>query len=265
MALPLIASFALCLFSLLSCRVGYLVWKIRRKRASFEWPHSQKEDERGEIRKDTTTATGRTTTTTATRTTTAILPNDERQGRRKTLVVLGSGGHTSEMIQLIRNLPIERYNPLVFVKAATDTTSLGRLQASDLWSETYSAQTTAYEIPRAREVGQSYLSSIYSTIHAFVFALQLVVRLRPDLVLCNGPGTCLPICVAAFVTRVVGWTRTRIIFVESFCRVRTMSLTGRLLYDWVDLCAVHWPTLQSKYPLTQCTSAMIHPNKKKEQ
>eukprot|EP00977_Amphora_coffeiformis_P001399 scaffold287_cov173-Amphora_coffeaeformis.AAC.13 len=244
MVLLVIICFALCICLLLTCRVTYLVWKIRRKRALFVWPRLETEG----TRKDATT-------------TTTLLPSDEPNVPLKTLVVLGSGGHTSEMIQLIRNLPTERYHPLVFVKAATDSTSLGRLQAAKLST----SSTTMHEIPRAREVGQSYLSSIYSTLHAFCFAVQLVAKLRPDLVLCNGPGTCLPLCVAAFAGRVVGWTRTRIIFVESYCRVHTMSLTGRLLYGWVDLCAIHWPTLQSKYPLTQCISTMIQPDKKKEQ
>ena len=238
MFLLLTSSLALGICCLLTCRIIYLLWNVRRKRASFVWPHN----EAG--RKDTASA-----------------PSDGRLPL-KTLVVLGSGGHTSEMIQLIRNLPVERYHPLLFVKAATDSTSLGRLRAANLLSES----STVHEIPRAREVGQSYLSSIYSTLHALVYAVQLVGRLRPDVLICNGPGTCLPLCVAAFAWRVVGWTSSRIIFVESYCRVQTMSLTGRLLYTWVDLCAVHWPTLQSKYPLTQCTSSMItmQPDKKEQ-
>lgn len=231
------------------CRVVHLVWNIRRKRATFVWPVVKKID----------TATTTTTTTTN---------KNNNSKPYRTLVVLGSGGHTSEMIQLIRHLSSERYHPLLFVKAATDTTSTGRLQAANLLSSSSSSPATVvHEIPRAREVGQSYVSSVMSTLHAFFYALQLVARTRPDVLLCNGPGTCLPLCVAAFAWRVVGWTGTRIIFVESYCRVQTMSLTGRLLYAWVDLVAVHWPTLQTKYPLTQCTCTMIRhdENDKKQQ
>ena len=224
----------LCIGFILAVRMGVLVWHIRHKRASFAWPP-----------RDTTT---KSSTQPAT--------------PKKTLIVLGSGGHTSEMIQLIRNLDAAEFYPLQFVKAATDTTSVQRLHAAGIHT---TQAVVVHEIPRAREVGQSYVSSIYSTLHAFVYALQLMVIVRPDVLLCNGPGTCLPLCVAALLWRIVGLAAaTRIIFVESYCRVETMSLTGRLLYQWVDLCCVHWPNLQTKYPLTTCISTMIRHDKKKQ-
>jgi hypothetical protein len=47
----------------------------------------------------------------------------------RTIIVLGSGGHTTEMLQLIQHLDWPRkFHPLVFVIASTDTTSLDRLQ-----------------------------------------------------------------------------------------------------------------------------------------
>ena len=223
------------LLLLLLLRLVYLVWRIRRKRAGFTWPSSTRS--------------------------TASSSKKKSDKPRRTLIVLGSGGHTSEMIQLIKNLSPEVYQPRIFVKAATDATSVGRLQAAGVH-----VSTPVYEIPRAREVGQSYSSSVSSTLYAFFFAIRLIGRSRPHVLLCNGPGTCLPLCVAAFGWRLLGWTTTRVIFVESYCRVQTMSLTGRLLYPWVDLCAVHWPTLQDDYPLTQLVSTMIrHDNVKKGQ
>jgi len=47
----------------------------------------------------------------------------------KTLVVLGSGGHTTEMLHLIQNLNPDHYEPMVLVVATTDTTSLKRVAA----------------------------------------------------------------------------------------------------------------------------------------
>ena len=37
-------------------------------------------------------------------------------------------------------------------------------------------------LPRSREVGQSYLTSIWTTIVAFFAALSIIRRQRPDLV-----------------------------------------------------------------------------------
>ena len=38
----------------------------------------------------------------------------------RTMVVLGSGGHTSEMLSLLRNLNVKKYSPMIFVASNTD-------------------------------------------------------------------------------------------------------------------------------------------------
>lgn len=182
----------------------------------------------------------------------------------KTMVVLGSGGHTTEMLQLIKNLDPKLYTPFVVVVASTDTTSIRRVQAypnklpividddhddgdgddhdptktkpssSSLSSSSPSIQSkatkatpttkssTVYKIPRSREVGQSYSSSVVTTLYSFWVAMKMVLTERPDLVLVNGPGTCLPVAVSAFVLLRVLCLKPscRIVFVESFCRVK---------------------------------------------
>ncbi|KAJ6754196.1 GLYCOSYL TRANSFERASE-RELATED [Salix purpurea] len=64
--------------------------------------------------------------------------------------------------------------------------------------------TQFLQIYRSREVGQSYITSIGTTFLALVHALWLMIRIRPQVVLCNGPGTCVPLCVIAFLFKVVG-------------------------------------------------------------
>ena len=132
----------------------------------------------------------------------------------KTLVVLGSGGHTTEMLQLLQKMDPKLYSPLLYVVASTDDTSERRVKAFG-----GRAADETFHIPRSREVGQSYLTSIGTTIWAFVFSLQLVYKVRPDLLLCNGPGTCLPVAVATMLFRILGLCEGNIVFVESFCRV----------------------------------------------
>jgi hypothetical protein len=46
-----------------------------------------------------------------------------RQYPFRTLIVLGSGGHTTEMLKLIKRLSTQKYAPISFVVAATDHTS----------------------------------------------------------------------------------------------------------------------------------------------
>lgn len=196
----------------------------------------------------------------------------------KTLVVLGSGGHTTEMLHLIKNLNPDRYGPIILVIAASDETSLNRVKAypyplpiknkKDLvGNNSNSNSSQVFTIPRSREVGQSYSSSILTTAYSFFFAFWLVgFKVQPDLVLVNGPGTCIPIAYSAFFFRIIGWmVQTKIIFIESFCRVKSLSLTGKLLYPIADLFVVCWDQLHQKLPLTHLVTSFIPTtvNKKK--
>ena len=158
----------------------------------------------------------------------------------KTLVVLGSGGHTAEMLRLIADFDFGRYTPLTLVTASTDTTSRAKAER-ELPREALATARWA-EIPRAREVGQSFGSSVPSTLHALWACVHLIWTASPDLVLVNGPGTCVPVAVLA---RLSG---SRVIFAESWCRVSTLSLTGRIMYYVAHRFVVHWPELVDRYP-----------------
>ena len=160
--------------------------------------------------------------------------------RIKTLVVLGSGGHTAEMLRLITAFDFERYTPLTLVTAATDTTSRAKAER-ELPRAALSTARWA-EIPRAREVGQSFGSSVPSTLRALFACVHLIWTAAPELVLVNGPGTCVPVAVLA---RLSG---SRVIFVESWCRVESLSLTGRIMYWVAHRFVVHWPELARRYP-----------------
>ena len=157
-----------------------------------------------------------------------------------TLVVLGSGGHTAEMLRLITDFDFDRYGPLTLVTAATDTTSRAKAERELPREALATARWAA--IPRAREVGQSFLSSVPSTLKALWACVQLLRTAAPELVLVNGPGTCVPVAVLA---RLAG---ARVIFVESWCRVESLSLTGRIMYWVAHRFVVHWPELVRRYP-----------------
>ena len=158
----------------------------------------------------------------------------------KTLVVLGSGGHTAEMLRLITDFDFDRYGPLTLVTAATDTTSRAKAERELPREALATARWAA--IPRAREVGQSFLSSVPSTLKALFACVRLIWTASPDLVLVNGPGTCVPVAVLG---RLFG---SRVIFAESWCRVQSLSLTGRIMYWVAHRFVVHWPELVRRYP-----------------
>ncbi|XP_071341656.1 UDP-N-acetylglucosamine transferase subunit ALG14 isoform X2 [Trachinotus anak] len=165
------------------------------------------------------------------------------------LVVAGSGGHTAEILRLVECLSAA-YTPRHYVIADTDRMSEEKIctfESSKQHTDSES-QFTICRIPRSREVHQSWSSSVVSTLNALRYSLPLVFRLRPDMVLCNGPGTCVPLCVAGLLLGILGMKKVLIVYVESICRVHTLSLTGKILYLISDYFFVQWSSLRDKYP-----------------
>jgi beta-1,4-N-acetylglucosaminyltransferase len=144
------------------------------------------------------------------------------------------------------------------------------------------------ELPRARKVGQSYVSSVWTTILSFRTAFRLLA-LEPlkhdgreswDLLLVNGPGTCVVAAVAVMLPRVSRYTwvpapayrswlvtiptqflglySPRVVYVESWARVKSLSLSGKILrrvadkfvvqWDEVDRCAPAWNSRSGETP-----------------
>lgn len=170
------------------------------------------------------------------------------RGPMKVGVVLGSGGHTSEMLRAIAELPNSYWSNTrpFYVVSATDSHSSGL--AAQHEQQRFQRRAILYAIPRAREVGQSYATSVLSTLQATAACFRVVLAERPDVLLTNGPGVCVPvIAAAACVAAVAPWWygRPAVIYIESFTCVSHLSLTGRLLAPWVaDVFTVHWRALQ---------------------
>jgi beta-1,4-N-acetylglucosaminyltransferase len=168
----------------------------------------------------------------------------------RTLIVLGSGGHTGELLLLLNFVDFSLFSPRLYVRAETDKSSESRVKALEA-TKNSAAPAAYYVIPRSREVGQSYVSSCFSTIRALISSALLFARLQPEILLCNGPGTCLPLIFLAFFFRLFFFRSCRVVFIESFCRVETLSLCGLLAYPMVDRFIVQWKTLKNKYKLVE--------------
>ncbi|KAG2391796.1 hypothetical protein C9374_013281 [Naegleria lovaniensis] len=164
----------------------------------------------------------------------------------KTLVVLGSGGHTGEIMDMIQSLDPNKYS-FEFVLAQTDKGSEKSVRYL-LKDKPLFHPLSFHRIPRSREVHQSYFTSIFTTIKALLYTTFITnITINPDLIIVNGPGTCIPVCLSAYLTRFLGIKRVKIIFVESVCRVESLSVSGKIMYLLADRFLVHWPQLQNKY------------------
>ncbi|KAG8323383.1 UDP-N-acetylglucosamine transferase subunit [Homalodisca vitripennis] len=166
----------------------------------------------------------------------------------KTVIVIGSGGHTSEMMYLVESLHPVRYSPRLYIMASSDLWSEQKVHELESKLKTNDRQSKyeVFKIPRSRSVHQSYFTSVFTTLYAILSSIPIMLKFNPELVLCNGPGTCIPICGIAFLMRCCFISDNKVVFVESICRVKTMSLSGRILQWFADEILVQWPELMSK-------------------
>ena len=125
-----------------------------------------------------------------------------------------------------------------------------------------------HTVPRARQIHQSLLTSPLSSFRCLWACLKLLYWYPngyPDLVLTNGPATSLILILALTILRYfsflpyVGSTgqrvqghasseKMRVIYIESWARVKRPSLSGRIIVrcGLCDRVLVQWKGLQDK-------------------
>jgi len=209
-------------------------------------------------------------------------PRDPKTQPAHIMIVLGSGGHTTEMLQLLRNLDAQRYRYRTWVFSAGDAFSAERAReyeacvaaraAADGREHEMSEREAVFrvvEVPRARRVHQSFVTAPWSAARCLAACLGVVSGAGyaetgrkqrharalydyPNLIVANGPGTAVMVVLAALMLRFVDFWATgankpgnlRTLFFESWARVKDVSLSGKLLVHFVDRFVVQWPTLK---------------------
>ncbi|BGO90801.1 hypothetical protein NBRC10512_000136 [Rhodotorula toruloides] len=169
-------------------------------------------------------------------------------------VFLGSGGHTAEMMRLVAHLDWRRFSGRTWIISSEDL--LSEAKALALEKQIGSGEFRILRIPRARRVHQSYLTSPFTTLYSLAYCLWHIAvaplldsrqrRVFADVVLLNGPGSCVPIICAAFLPRLVSLPSPALIYVESLARTRRLSLSAKLVRPFVDRFFVQWDSLRDE-------------------
>ncbi|MDY6876425.1 MAG: PssD/Cps14F family polysaccharide biosynthesis glycosyltransferase [Chloroflexota bacterium] len=148
----------------------------------------------------------------------------------KLLVVLGEGGHTTELLRLI-DLLGDRYD-YHYIISKEDNLSASHIKHAG----------PIYHLPRPRGKQTRALNAAFQTLLTGIESLRILLRVRPAAILSTGPAIAVPVSITG---RLLG---AHVIFVETGCRIKTLSLTGRIMYRWADLFFVQSPQLAEKLP-----------------
>ena len=147
--------------------------------------------------------------------------------RKKIFMISSAGGHLTQLLRLAEGL--QDYDKILI----TESTPVTRT------AKTHAFDRVFYLIHGGRESKLIYPFKFFLN---FIYSLLLFFWHRPKVVISTGAHTSVPMC---FIAKVFG---SRIIFIETFAKVSTPTLTGRMIYRIADRFYIQWPQLQKFYP-----------------
>lgn len=140
----------------------------------------------------------------------------------KVCLTSSSGGHLQELKTL---KSLEEYYEVFYIteKDRFSTKSLGKNE---------------YKFPKIDRKEKKFIMHFLSISNSI---FKILRNEKPDVIISTGALVTVPVCVLG---KILG---SKVIYIESFARVSSLSLTGKLLYFWVDKFIVQWPDLEKKY------------------
>ena len=142
---------------------------------------------------------------------------------KKICFAASSGGHFEQLVML--KPLMEKYDSFVM----TEETS-------------YDAKVNGQKMYYLKQVNRKEKSFIPRMIVNTVRSARIYRNEKPDIVICTGVLAMIPICLIA---KLHG---KKIVYIESFAKVTSATLTGKLLYKFADQFYVQWPEMQKIYP-----------------
>lgn len=142
----------------------------------------------------------------------------------KICLVSSSGGHLSQLKELIKVVKDKDY----FIVTEKNLVNLP-LQKSH----------RAYFLNQQERKSAKFL---FDFITNLLKAFFILVKERPQLIITTGAGAVIPL---AILGKLMG---AKLVFIESFAKIDSPTITGRILYKFADRFYIQWEELRKHYP-----------------
>lgn len=152
-----------------------------------------------------------------------------KKDNQRVLFVASSGGHLTQLLQLEKMFKHGNY--LILTEKNNITKSLKKKY--DLNFLMYCSR-------------KKFFSFIPKFIINCFISLWYIVKFNPRYIITTGAGAALPIC---YIGKIFG---KKIVYIESFARIDSKSLSGKLIYPISNLFIVQWKQMQKLYPKAKC-------------
>ncbi|WP_144560126.1 PssD/Cps14F family polysaccharide biosynthesis glycosyltransferase [Shouchella miscanthi] len=142
--------------------------------------------------------------------------------KKQVVFISSSGGHFSQLLQIIK----EYKGSFVLITEKNKTLD------SNMYND--------IRFLRQQDRKKWYFSFIF--LLNVVNSIKYVFKIKPKVVVTTGAGVTIPFCLLA---KILGG---KIIFIESFAKVHSPTLTGKIIYKFSDRHYVQWQELLNNYP-----------------
>lgn len=92
------------------------------------------------------------------------------------------------------------------------------------------------------QVNRKELLLPFKMVSIFMKSFYILLKEKPDVLISTGALCCIPVLLLG---KVLG---KKVIFIESFAKINSPTLTGKLVYKFADMFIVQWQEMMEFYP-----------------
>lgn len=141
--------------------------------------------------------------------------------KKKILLVSSSGGHFEQLLRVHSKLK-EKYD----ISICTEKTA-------------YNSNKNYYYL---KQINRKSPIFPFLFIINWITSKKIINKVKPDVIISFGALATIPICL-------IGRKKnTKVIFIESFAKINSATMTGKFLYKRVRFFIIQWPELKAIYP-----------------
>lgn len=142
---------------------------------------------------------------------------------KKICFAASSGGHYEQLLML--KPLMEKYDSFIVTEATE-----------------YLSKVKGIKMYYMKQVNRREKSFIFRMIGNIFRSIKVYHKEKPDVVICTGVLAMIPMCIIAKLHK------KKLIYIESFAKVTSATLSGKFLYKYADRFYVQWPEMKEIYP-----------------
>ena len=139
----------------------------------------------------------------------------------KVIFAASSGGHYAQLLQL--KSAMEKCDSVIITEK---TDSIKKEENMYLLKQTNRREWNCF----------------FYELYNLFYSIYILIKERPDMIVTTGVLSVIPLCLMG---KLFG---AKLIYIESFAKIKSETMTGKLLYRFADKFFVQWESMKKVYP-----------------